>query len=321
MTTFKNDEIIAAEAENWFFRLRAEDVSAEDRAGFAQWLAAGAAHAQAWAETQILFGATARPAAEVHRRLRRGNLLPSPPQRLRPRTWMTACLGGMVLVLMVAMHGRHLLDDAFADASTAVGERRAIALDDGSTIEMNTDSALDINLDGPQRRIRLRRGEAFFQVVHDPRRPFIVETDQGAVAVMGTRFSVGMHGGHTTVAVEDGIVEVSARKAPAWPERLVKDQQVRFDAGAVSPPQALDRTAAFAWRHGQVVFRQQSLSALVAELNRYWPGRVVILNQALAQRRVSGVFEVDRRESSLTALAALLGAQVTQITPYLLVLY
>lgn len=313
MTAPLPEDELYAQAEAWFVRLRADDASARDRDRFAAWLAQGAEHVRAWEETCRLFVLTEHPARDVHRHLHPA----ARTSRRRPLAWAAVCAS----LALAVWGGAARLDDLLADATTALGERRALPLADGSVVEMNTGSALDIRLEDGERRVRLRHGEAFFQVARDADRPFVVQTDHGAVRVTGTRFSVADRDGETVVAVEEGSVEVRAARGDGGAVRLTHDQQTAFDRHQVAPVRGADAAAAFAWRRGQVVFRQQSLGAVVAELNRYWPGRVVVADKALAERPLSGVFDVDRREASLAALAALLDVQVTRVTPYLIILH
>jgi len=316
-----------SEANAWFFRLQAEDHTAAERAAFARWLAQSPAHARAWDEVRGLlhiltepahaaYAAAPPPAARSIIPFRRAGW----GRRLAPAALALALtLGGLG-----AWRGPALYQNAMADHATAAGQRLAAQLPDGSQADMNGDSAIALAFANGERRVRLLRGEAWFSVTHDPAHPFVVETEAGAVRVLGTRFSVRRDGDRMTVAVGDGLVEVAARPGKAderWDSvRLRPGESAEAGPDGVTAPQAIDPGVAFAWRRGQVVFRQQTLASVIAELNRQWPGRVVLLNDEAAERVVSGVFALDRPAAVFDALEKGIGVRATRITPYLTLL-
>jgi transmembrane sensor len=294
----------------WHFRLQAEDLSAAERAAFAAWLACGQARIDAWDDVQRLLGALREPARAVHHAAR--------ARRASPAWGRWACAA--VLVLGVALLALQMpwLDRLRADQATAVGESRLIELADGSRIQLNTDSAVQIALGEKERRVHLLRGEAWFEVAKNADRPFFVESGSGWVRVVGTRFSVARQGGRTQVRVGEGRVSVSAGRGE--PVYLDPGRAVEYDGAHLGNPHAFDPAVAFAWRQRQLVFRQQSLGEVVAELNRYWPGQTFMVGDRLKARVVSGVFEIDKPEAVLKALRLTLGLRVERYTPYLLLL-
>lgn len=312
-------DVMAAQAEAWLFRLRAEDASHQDREAFSRWLDQHPDHRRVWEETLVLFDATMLPARMVAASGRGRSV----------RNWRwggrigivarAAVVGLAVAVVAMVMAGRWA--DWGADVATGHGERRTITLRDGSVADLNGETALDLDVDGMTRRVRLRRGEAFFSIARDPAHPFVVTTDHGDIRVVGTRFSVRDDGVKTVVAVEEGVVEVSPAGTSASSVHVSRAQQVMTDGRTLSDPVGLDSATAFAWRRGQIVFRQQRLGDLVAQMDHYWSGRVLVLDPALADRRVSGVIDTDRRDDSLRALQDLLGVRLVTLTPYLAILY
>ncbi|MGA4633138.1 FecR family protein [Pseudomonas solani] len=304
------DDELFAEASAWHFRLQADDVSAADRRDFAAWLAGSEARARAWSEVQTLLGALQRPARAAHAAER------WPARRGAWRGW--ACAAALLLGLGVTLMQSPWLDRLRADQATAVGESRTLDLADGSRVQLNTDSAVQVELGEHERRVRLLRGEAFFEVTHAPERPFLVESGAGWVKVVGTRFSVDRREGETRVRVESGRVEVNGGSRQAV--LLEHGQGVEFGAAGLGAAHGIDPLQAFAWRQRQLVFRQQPLGEVVAELNRYWPGRTFVVGEALERRVVSGVFEIDKPDAVLKALHLTLGLDVQRFTPYLTLL-
>ncbi len=301
------DDELFAQASAWHFRLRAEDASEQDRLGFEAWLAQGDAQARAWEEAQLLLAAM-RPAALSMQPV-------VPVRRRRKLPWAAAAL--LVLALGAAWQ-TPWPDRLRADHYTAVGEREVIELADGSRIELNTDAAVRLELTANERRVQLLRGEAWFDVAHDASRPFVVEGGRARVQVLGTRFGVSRQGERTRVQLAEGRVEASVEGAGKV--SLAPGEAVEAGPGYLSEVQRFDPAAAFAWRQRQLVFRQQPLGEVVAELNRYWPGHVLISDSVLERKAVSGVFEIDKPQAVMQALQLTLGLRVDHYSPYLTVL-
>ncbi|MCD6075508.1 MAG: hypothetical protein K0Q70_2391, partial [Rhodospirillales bacterium] len=137
---------------------------------------------------------------------------------------------------------------------------------------------------------------------------------------VGTAFAVRVRDGRTAVTVTEGVVEVSRDAAPRAPARLRVGEGIEAGPDGLSPLRTIDAASALAWRRGQIVFHQQPLSAVVAELNRYRTGRIVIASSKIADRIVSGTFEIDRPDSVPQVLETALGIQARSITPWLVVL-
>lgn len=302
-------------AEQWFCRLEAEDCTPADRMAFARWLEASPAHRRAWDDTVALFDASLGPARTVA-----GWPGPSSPRR---QLWWRPARRVAVAAALLVVAGLFLFQsgDWGADLATGTGERRSLTLADGSVVELDADSAVDLAVaaDGVgDRRVRLRHGRAYFQVVADPARPFVVATAHGQVRVVGTRFAVAADT-RLEVAVEQGAVDVSG--ADHAPLRLGPGQRGVVRGGRAEAAGTVDLMAELAWRRGQLVVRQQPLADLAADLDRYWPGRLVVVGGELTARRVSGVIDLDRRDAGLAALSQMLGARVLHLTPALTVLY
>ncbi len=305
-----DDDALFDEASGWYYRLRAEDVSAADQEGFAAWLDRGPAQARAWDEVLALLGALREPARQVREAERARWRKP------RVRVWATAA--AVLLAVGVLTLQSPWPDRWRADYTTATGESRTLNLADGSQIQLNTDTAVQIDLGQNERRVRLLRGEAWFEVSADAARPFVIRSGDGWVKVVGTRFSVSREGDRTRVRVAQGKVQVSAGGKQTV--LLEPGFGVDYRADHLEPLAGFDGAAEFAWRQRQLVFRQQALGEVVDELNRYWPGQTLVLGEALRQRKVSGVFEIDKPDAVLKALKHTLGLQATQYTPYLRVL-
>ena len=305
-----DDDALFDQASGWYYRLRAEDASARDQADFAAWLAQGPGQRQAWDEVSALLGALREPARQVREAQR--------ARWRRPRLRVWASAAAVLLAVGLLSLYSPWPDRWRADYATATGESRNLTLADGSQLQLNTDSAVQIDLRPNERRVTLLRGEAWFEVSADAARPFVIRSGEGWVKVVGTRFSVARQGAQTRVRVAQGKVQVSADGEQTV--LLEPGRAVDYQGGRLGAVRDFDGAAEFAWRQRQLVFRQQSLAEVVDELNRYWPGEVLVFGDALRRRKVSGVFEIDKPEAVLKALKHTLGLRAEQYTPYLRVL-
>lgn len=324
-----DEDRLFSEANAWFFRLQSDDHTPAERAAFAEWLARSPAHSHAWAGLQTFLHELKDPARAAHRAAYAGSRI-APSRRPAAVAGVRRFAAAMAVLLAVGglgvWRGPALYQNAVADQVTSAGQRRTLTLPDGSTAEMNGGTALALDFRNGERRVRILRGEAWFHVTRDPDHPFVVDGGAGAARVLGTQFSVRREDGRTTVTVGEGLVEVSAHPgsdshAP-WPDSVRLHPGESAEAGplGLTGPRAADPAVAFAWRQGQIVFRQQPLASVIAALNGQWPGRVVLLNDEAAERVVSGVFALDRPDAVFDALERGLGVHATRITPYLTLL-
>jgi transmembrane sensor len=197
-----------------------------------------------------------------------------------------------------------------ADYRTGVGERRVIALQDGSQVELGAASALDVAFSAGERRVKLLTGEAFFTVTKDAQ-PFVVAAENGEVKVLGTAFDVKIADG-VMVAVTRNAVQVSARggATSSAPVVVTQGQAVRYDADGISAVSAADLDSIQAWRQDQLVFRNVPLNAVLAELQRYRSGRIALIGGAMGQRRVTAVFDARNADAALDTIAESLSLHV-----------
>ena len=302
-----------AEASGWYFRLQAEDVTCAELDAFAQWLAQGQAHDDAWQEVQAMLGALRAPARAIREQEQ------SRWRKPRQRPWLHwACAASVLLMVGLVALQAPWLDRWRADYATGTGEMRRVDLADGSVLQLNTDTAVQIRMSAGERQVRLLRGEAWFVVTKDTARPFIVESGMGRVKVVGTQFSVAQLQDQTRVQVGEGRVEVNAGRGE--PVYLTPGRAVEYQDRQLTAAHGFDPASGFAWRQRQLVFRQQPLSEVVEELNRYWPGHTLVLGNSLRERQVSGVFDIDKPEAVLKALVHTLHLRADRYTPYLRVL-
>jgi len=218
---------------------------------------------------------------------------------------------------------------------TAIGEQRTFVLKDGSVVYVNTDSELVIDVSKHRRSIDLLRGEARFDVVKDPSRPFIVTTPQASVRAVGTSFNVQTVFKRTAVAVIEGRVDLTSKQAPGHDAtplphmaghrgverraasltrmRLAEGERAAVnDVGDIVPREGPSLERVLAWTQHRVEFHDEPLATVIAEFNRYSAHPVYIGDQLLARHRVSGSFGVRDVNSLLQFLEQYQGVLIEQ---------
>jgi len=300
------------QADYWLTLLDSPLAGPEQHRAFQHWLAESPANRAAWDEArafwQQLDTLDREQIAALDRRLstaaKRRDLTPAPkPCRWRfLNPWsVPAC----ACLLLLAWIGSASWPVWFADYRTAVGEQRALQLSDGSTVLLNTGTTLSVDFSATRRTLTLHHGEAYFKVAKDAERPFEVQTDDGRVRALGTAFEVRQLDRDMTVTVYEHAVRVAFSQG-ATIERLREGEQVEFDAGRVSPVATVNLKQTQAWRDHRLVFRDLPLAQVVAELNRYRPGNILIVNEKLKRHRVTGVFDPREPDAALAVIESTL---------------
>jgi transmembrane sensor len=199
-----------------------------------------------------------------------------------------------------------LLNDEVTHYATKMGEARTVALADGTTIDMNTASGLTVAFNGRERRVTLDHGEALFRVGKDSARPFVVTVGGREVRDIGTVFNILRDDKRTVVTVESGKVLVAASGSGAPEVQLVAGEQLAARDGEGQVVTHVDPAQATSWRDGYLTYKEAPLSVVVADLNRYFPDRIVLADRDTSVRRFSGVLKVDDEEAVLNRLTQLL---------------
>lgn len=324
-------ERASREATEWLILLQEEPDDAGLRRRFDAWLAASSENESAWESTQrfsdraaILSPAHASRWAPFVASLRttRASQTAASPRRAaasRARRWALPAMATLAAACLALWAGPALLLQLRADHVTGTAELRQIDLPDGSRVTLGPASAIAVVDDARGRGVRLLSGEAFFQVRPDPARPFRVAARDVEATVLGTSFDVRLDRDDVTVSVEEGIVAVAAAGEPAnAAARLVAGQFVRVSTDGMTrgsdPPELLA-----AWRRGQLYARETRLGDAIDQLRRYYGGTIVLSDGGLADRRVTGAYNLADPEDALRGMARVHGATVRRITPWLLV--
>jgi len=303
-TTVRDD------AARWFVRLQEPAIEADEQQRFDAWLNE---HPQHRDEFQLLQGLWS--AADLLSAPRLKALAETPPNRRQRRPLLRYAVAASVLAVALGLglfSGLNHPSGYRAEFATALGERKHVALPDGSVIDLNSRSRLQVRFEQDRRLIELSEGEAMFSVAHDTSRPFVVEAGSGKVTVTGTRFDVRRDVAQTRVAVEQGTVKVQGRDA-------ADDQFISLSAGLGTHVDAQGQVAAAyavnpaeltAWRSGKLVFNNASLSEVAAEVSRYREKPLTVTNPAVASLRLTSVFKSDNTDALLKALPSILPVAV-----------
>jgi transmembrane sensor len=302
------DQEIASQAAEWILCFQEGAPDEYERARFERWREQSPMHAAAWARAERLLAVLGQVPPQFGRdSLRR-------VQRLNRRQMLRA-LGALLVVGPAAWTASRQVPLLRADLRTARGERRAVTLADGSRLTLNTASAVDMVFTADARVLRLHAGEILVVTHVDPapaQRRFIVETAQGTVRALGTRFSVRRGDGQTRVAVFEHAVEITPTAGPAM--ILRSGEQTTFNAAAVAPAAPVAATAAL-WERGLFAAHQIRLADLAVEIGRYRSG-VVRCHPAVADMRVSGTFPIGNDDAALRLLEKTLPLRVSSLGRY-----
>lgn len=311
-------------AADWHTR-REQGLDAAGQAHFDQWLAASPRHAAALRELdQGLAAARAIP-PELIARLRAGAARPQPqaPQaqprqaawtRLLPRPALVALCCTLVLAVGAGWHQWQQQPTFTSTHLAERGQRKNLTLPDGSELSLDADTQAQVALYRDRREVRITRGQILFAVAPDSAKPFHVLAGPARVTVVGTRFSVRLHGsgrdaGAVNVAVQEGHVRVApAAAAPSGkPVDLVAGQGLDVAAdGVVGPVRPMAPSSIALWRKGLVRFENTPLADALAELERYGPTGLVIRDPAVAALPIGGSYPLGRPAEFARMLAQIL---------------
>lgn len=218
-----------------------------------------------------------------------------PEQRISRATKLAAMAAAVAILFWSATFVTHRLDYGKTYA-TAVGARQVVQLADGSRMELNTNTKLRAQVTDSLRRVTLDAGEAYFEVVHDAKRPFVVYAGSKRITDLGTKFSVFRNGDDVRVVVQEGRVQVETIDMPGAEVPVVADAgqevQVREAQMLVTSKPGEELANSLSWRSGLLVFRQQTLAEAAEQFNRYNDRQIFVAGSA-RKIRIGGSFKAN----------------------------
>lgn len=319
-------EPIGDQAGTWDARLRSPDCTDEDRARFAEWRDADPAHRAEFERLQSLFAAFDAGLSRADVRSFRDNVVAAVDRRRERRRWAAAaCLA--VVVGAVAFRVWQPLLPAPGRAeiyATEIAQRSTVTLRDGSIVELNAGSRLEVSFSEQRRTVQLVTGQAMFRVAKDPLRPFVVRAANRDIVAVGTEFDVRLDATSVQVTLLEGQVNVerSDDNDPAH-QSLIPGQQLTAVLNTIAVP-AVESGAApevrirevnvarvTGWREGRVFIEDRPLAEAIAEMNRYSRKQIVVEDAALAAVRINGTFNAGDQDAFVAVLQSYFPVTVT----------
>lgn len=340
VVAFPETKSIQAQASEWMAKLDGGEPTPRELSEFRVWLNADPAHRQAMDEMIEFWGDINVLTQIVLPREKRPNRKVKTPSLLR---WSSA-LAAMLVVAVSLWLVPRFQDGGPLVYITKVGEQKTIQLPDHTTVFMNTNSRIEVNYSDRRRGITLVRGEAHFDVFHQPSKPFEVIAGGGLVRAIGTAFSVQIRSINIEVLVTEGVVEIDM-----LPAMLKQDDQtfahkvtpmtvnvevaersvtgdalqvkagsmVTFDGEQIEQIKLLVQKQIedkLSWRQGLLVFKDESLQQIVDEVSRYTDLDIIIPERRSRELKVGGVFKVGDTESMFEALREGFGIHVRYVS-------
>jgi len=282
---------VRAAAAEWLAKRDRGEWSKEDQKALDAWLAESWSHTVAYWRLDAAWNRTDRLGA-----LRQQKIESAAPKRapVWPLVFRTAA--ALVLIAILGVAGTQFLHKqvpAIRNYATAIGGHETVRFADGSKIELNTDTAIRARMTTAGREIWLDRGEAYFEVKHDPAHPFVVYAAGRRITDPGTKFLVRRNAKTLEVALINGSVRVGEGRGAS---RLLKPGDVAVasaESRVITKRTQSEIANELSWRNGILVFDNAPLGEVAAELNRYNRQKIVVTDEDAAKLAVVGSFRTD----------------------------
>ncbi|QAX85021.1 peptide ABC transporter substrate-binding protein [Pseudomonas sp. DTU12.3] len=304
-------DAITDAAAHWCMRLHAVDCSAEERVAFEQWREGHPLHAFEYEAMLEIW--------DVAEHLPRPDPVVALPASNPAPAWRQYAIAASIFALglpLVAYTGWNMgwLPNSYQhfEASDNV---RQVTLNDGSQVELNLNSELTYSNYKDERRVTLKKGEAFFSVSHDITHPFIVKAAEGRVRVTGTRFNVWMYEDQVRVNLVEGSVLVTSNTAlPGDGLRLGPSMQAQYRHGDYTPQisQTYDNDSSLAWRNGKLILDNLALNDALPLINRYLNNPLMLADTSTGAIRVGGVYNIKEINGLVNSLPKVLPVYLTR---------
>lgn len=301
------------QASIWFARLTADDVTAQQRTDFINWVSQSSVNQSAYQQICATWGLFDELDDAAFDRLSAGVLDETSPMiskntANRSLRWIAPALAiaASLVIVFVSLQlsglwpaHQQMVEQVYA---TKHGQTRSVMLADGSTMKLNTDTELRFTGQRSTRTVILDRGEVFFDIAPDSKRPFIVRFGTAEVRVLGTAFNIYRQAELTQITVEHGRVQLSSDAAETS-LILSENFAAYIDInGKISPANEIGLAQAMAWRDGNFIFGNSKLSEVVYQINRYVDLPILIEEEQVKNLEISGVFAINRIAELLNTL-------------------
>lgn len=298
-------------ASQWVTILHSGTATPAERQAFARWLAESESHRRAYREMETFWQDLGTWRQDFDPQLAAAQRYFVRAQRRNRLLRSGLALAASVLLMVIASPlWRLWLDNGVY--RTARGEQAHVELSDGTRIDLNTDSEVEVAYLWSERRVMLTRGEAFFTVVHDPEHPFRVAAADGVIRDIGTRFNVYREDDRVTVTVLEGEVGIGSAHASVSQILRPGMQSTYRQDGFIGTPRPVETGAATAWREGRLVFKSRPLDEVLVQLGRYHAVDLALDDVSLKSLKVSGSFSTGDLDLALNTIAAGLPIKVVR---------
>lgn len=294
---------VVEQAAAWLVKFESGPVSESDRRKFVAWLKRSPEHIEEFLQLSILREKVAQSPAlqtplEELLKEARSTVIPletssadgEPALSVRHRglLWYTAAAALVLLVLVLVT--TVFMKTGEKTYRSEIGEQRSIVLVDGSVITLNTRSEVKVRFNDRERYAALVTGEALFEVSRDDTRPFKVTAGPVTITVTGTRFNVYCQSELTTITVLEGKISIASIKKSGVMSASAGRRLVVNADGGMRPELTPNPERAISWTERRLVFEEEPLSIVIAELNRYNRKLIKVDDPELASRPITGSF-------------------------------
>jgi len=302
--------LLKRDARRWVTQLVSGEATTAEFEAAERWRRQSVAHEAAFAEAIRLwqdFGAAGRSLLAEE----------GPPVWVPPRSRVSrrAMLGGAGMLVAASAVYAVLdppfglwpsLDELRADYRTATGEQKHLTLADDVSVQMNTQTSLAVPAaPAGADQLRLIAGEASFAMPPRPARPLMVMAEAGRTIAKQGRFDIRNIGASVSVTCLEGEVRI---ELGGQATTIGASRQLRYDRRGLGEAVAVDPAEVSAWQDGVLIFRYAPLTEVVAEINRYRSGRIILLDAALGAKTINGRFRIARIDEILIWIEQVLGA-------------
>ena len=338
LVEFPDHKTIEAEAAAWIARLDRGGLSEEECVAVRDWISRSPEHyatisrfAGIWGDLDGL--AEILDEMKLHPSIREVHRGPQPIIRFTPaRVGVVASIVIAIVIGVLFSNGENFravttpASSWHAAYMTAIGERQTVILRDGSRVLLNTDTVINIDFDDRQRKVRLVKGEALFEIIHNQTRPFLVYAGMNVIRAVGTAFVVKLIEDEIEVTIQEGRVELKSIKDDTQ-NRVGNELTIAsavIDAGQTVKvnkelqtlqeieTEEIDRK--LAWRNGLIIFSGEPLDQVIEEINRYTPVKFVIAEPDLNMLRIGGRFKIGETDAMLEVLDTGFGVNVNRVS-------
>lgn len=301
---------ISHQASAWFALIHGGSPTETQRGELANWLEADPRHAEAYAQLERLWAASALVLPPK---------LQAPSQLSRRRfVGLGVAASAVAIVACTSTFWLKGMGSPFADIHTAIGERRTVKLPDGSSLELAGSTALNVDFSSAKRSVELLQGEAYFSVVPSAAGEFTVNTKSGKVVANEGEFCLSCDDASAMLAVSRKTVSVvTANQQTDLGEGL----SLRFSTNQTGVIQRAELDQILAWRSGRLVFFDKPLLTVVDELQRWREGKIFIMDKQLATRRVSLILNLNKPDQMLETVTKALSVRVSRYTDLVTLIY